>query len=106
VEKGFHTAIGFVRSNLGRPRFGLRLLLIIIALAAVCSAYLRARLDLRKYDIERVRSDIETQIELLESRRVHFATDPNMAVNIKYINIKDIDGHLQDYRKKLAELEQ
>jgi hypothetical protein len=80
------------------------LLLLVIALAAVCSAYLRTNLDLRRYDIERVRSDIETQIEVLESRRAHYATDPDLAADAA-VNTRIINRELMHFQEKLAELE-
>ena len=97
-----------------RFRVSLRLLLLIVALFAVCFALVRAQLDLRLTEVERQRIDIQSQI-LHEEWRQRFYQEqlitvqnmPGRAQEIAMIQreLNDCDAKIKELQTQLERLE-
>jgi hypothetical protein len=74
-----------------RPKIGLRLMLLLVALFCVLSAYFRAKLDLRN---ERIRAELIA----LEGFQRHLEIMPNLRPQLARVN-----ADIADKRRQLGE---
>jgi len=88
-----------------RPQFGLRLILLLTALAAVWLAWFRVKQKQRKLDYESATFDLRRDQDLLKIRRkaieAEFKGNDPGTRNIRdgYLNM--LDGEAKDIQKKL-----
>jgi hypothetical protein len=93
---------------MARPKFSLRLLLLVVALIAVCIVWLRAQASLRYADWEFRTRDLKTRLAYQEQRRERLLkrldylrpNDPK-AVEIETTDLADAEADIKQLREQI-----